>query len=101
MSLPRRGVAIAQPSQSIGDVVVDNQGRDAQSTVETTRPADQPTDVAGVMALVQADFWKMPAQMLIYHQEKVAALDRLYETLYGESPSEPRKKRRRRSSSKP
>ena len=53
------------------------------------------------MALVEAEFWKMRAQMLIYHQEKVAALDRLYETLYGESPSEPRKKRRRGSSSKP
>ena len=97
----RRGVAIAQPSSSNGNVVVDDKGPDAQSTVETTRPADQPTDVAGIRAQVEADFWKMRAQMLIYHQEKVAALDRLYETLYGESPSEPRKKRTRRSSSKP
>ena len=81
--------------------MADNQGPDAPSTVKTTRPAGQPTDVAAIRALVEADFWKMRAQMLIYHQEKVAALDRLYETLYGESPSKPRKKRRRGSSSKP
>ena len=81
--------------------MVNKKDADAQSTVGTPRPADQPTDVAGIRAEVQADFWKMRAQMLIYHQEKVAALDRLYETLYGESPSKPRKKRRRGSSSKP
>jgi hypothetical protein len=101
VAAPRRGVAIAQPSHSIGDVVLNKEGPDAQSRVGTPRPADQPTDVAGIRAQVEADFWTMRAQMLIYHQEKVAALDRLYETLYGESPSEPRKKRTRRSSSKP
>ncbi len=45
----------------------------AQSKSATTSRADQPTNVAGLMAQVEADFWKMRAQMLIYHQEKVAA----------------------------
>ncbi len=72
----------------------------AQSKSATTSRADQPTNVAGLMAQVEADFWKMRAQMLIYHQEKVAALDRLYETLYGESPSKRRKNRTPGSSPK-
>ena len=54
---------------------------------ETTRARDKPTDVAGITARVEADFWKMRAQMVIYHQEKVADLDRVYKTLYRKSPS--------------
>ena len=44
---------------------------------------------------MEADFWKMRAQMLIYHQEKVANLDRVYETLFGKSPSKLLSKRAR------
>ncbi len=55
-------------------------------------PVDAPSDVASVMALVRADFWKLRAQMLIYHHEVVAELDSLYETLYGTPPREPGKK---------
>ena len=84
-----------------GHVVVGDKHPGAQSKAAVTPTAAQPTDVAGLMALVEADFWKMRAQMLIYHQEKVAALDRLYETLYGESPSKRGKKRTRRSRPKP
>jgi hypothetical protein len=43
------------------------------------------------MALVEADFWKLRAQMLIDHREVVAELDLLYETLYGTPPPKPRK----------
>jgi hypothetical protein len=38
------------------------------------------------MALVEADFWKLRAQMLIYHRELVAELDLLYARLYGTPP---------------
>jgi hypothetical protein len=62
---------------------------------ETTRARDEPTDVAGITARVEADFWKMRAQMMIYHQEKVADLDRVYETLFGKSPSKLLSKRAR------
>ncbi len=53
---------------------------------------DRPTDVAGVTALIRADFWKLRAQMLIYHREVIAELDRLYETRYGTPPRKPRKR---------
>ena len=51
-------------------------------------PKRQPKDVASLMALVEADYWKIQAQMLIYHREVVAELDRLYETLYGTQAEE-------------
>ena len=54
-------------------------------------PKNEPNSVASVMALVEADFWKLRAQMLIYHREVVAELDLLYETLYGTPPAKPRK----------
>jgi len=101
MTARRRRVASAPASRSIRDVMQDNAHPKSPSKAEATRTSKEPTDVAGVMAQVRADFWKMRAQMLIYHQEKVAALDRLYETLYGEPPSKAPKKRRQRSRPKP
>lgn len=43
-------------------------------------------DVAGLTACIEADDWKIRAQMSIYHREVVAELDRLYEILYGTPP---------------
>jgi hypothetical protein len=54
-------------------------------------PEHAPRDVAGLTARIEADYWKIRAQMLIYHREVVAELDRLYETLYG-TPAPKRKK---------
>lgn len=47
----------------------------------------EPKTVAAVMALVEAEYWKLRARMLIYHRETVAELDRLYEILYGTPPA--------------
>jgi hypothetical protein len=49
-------------------------------------PEREPKDVASLTARLEADYWKIRAQMLIYHREVVAELDRVNEILYGTPP---------------
>ena len=67
----------------IGDHVQEKTPPGAAPRSPMPFPENEPNSVASVMALVEADFWKLRAQMLIYHSEVVAELDLLYETLYG------------------